>query len=194
MINSQRKKEIIEYLSDTDYRTLKDIADKFAISMNTARRDINELAEENLVKKFYGGVSLARKKDSIYVITKVIEVVNWDLIVVGSRLKHSSCSLINVYDWDYLNSLNVNKAFLATTGLTIQGGATNPDNAETIIKTSMMKRSQENFLLTDSSKFDRTSLRTFANIEDFDKIITSGSVPKHFVEYCAAGSTQLIIA
>jgi len=55
MINSQRKKEIIEYLSDTDYRTLKDIADKFAISMNTARRDINELAEENLVKKFYGG-------------------------------------------------------------------------------------------------------------------------------------------
>ena len=189
MINSQRKKEIIEYLSDTDYRTLKDIADKFAISMNTARRDINELAEENLVKKFYGGVSLARN-----VITKVIEVVNWDLIVVGSRLKHSSCSLINVYDWDYLNSLNVNKAFLATTGLTIQGGATNPDNAETIIKTSMMKRSQENFLLTDSSKFDRTSLRTFANIEDFDKIITSGSVPKHFVEYCAAGSTQLIIA
>lgn len=132
--------------------------------------------------------------NNIYVITKVIEVVNWDLIVVGSRLKHSSCSLINVYDWDYLNSLNVNKAFLATTGLTIQGGATNPDNAETIIKTSMMKRSQENFLLTDSSKFDRTSLRTFANIEDFDKIITSGSVPKHFVEYCAAGSTQLIIA
>ena len=59
MINSQRKKEIIEYLSDTDYRTLKDIADKFAISMNTARRDINELAEENLVKKFYGGVRLA---------------------------------------------------------------------------------------------------------------------------------------
>ena len=66
MINSQRKKEIIEYLSDTDYRTLKDIADKFAISMNTARRDINELAEENLVKKFYGGVSLARKKDSTF--------------------------------------------------------------------------------------------------------------------------------
>ena len=62
MINSQRKKEIIEYLSDTDYRTLKDIADKFAISMNTARRDINELAEENLVKKFYGGVSWLGKR------------------------------------------------------------------------------------------------------------------------------------
>ena len=35
MINSQRKKEIIEYLSDTDYRTLKDIAEKFGISMNS---------------------------------------------------------------------------------------------------------------------------------------------------------------
>ena len=41
MINSQRKKEIIEYLSDTDYRTLKDIADKFAISMNTTEISMN---------------------------------------------------------------------------------------------------------------------------------------------------------
>ena len=76
MINNQRKKEIIEYLSDTDYRTLKDIADKFAISMNTARRDINELAEENLVKKFYGGVSLARKAESPHISRKSKELRN----------------------------------------------------------------------------------------------------------------------
>lgn len=251
MINSQRKKEVIDYLSNVDYRTLQEIADKFNISMNTARRDINELADENLVKKFYGGVSLAKKKDSsfqsrmdsrieekqkiaqyaaalvkdkdlifidsgsttslladylnkdfhltivtnnIHVITKVVDVVNWECIVIGSRLKHSSCSLINVYDWDYLNSLNLNKAFLATTGLTIQSGATNPDNAETIIKTSMMKRSQENYLLTDSSKFDHTSLRTFANIDDFNKIVTSGTVPKYYTEHFSTSSTQLIIA
>lgn len=251
MINSQRKKEILDYLSDIDYRTLQEISEKFSISMNTARRDINELADENLVKKFYGGVSLARKRDSsfqsrsvsqieekqkiaqyaaellkdndlifidsgstttllvdylnkdyhltivtnnIHVIAKVADVENWELIVIGSRLKHSSCSLINVYDWDYLNSLNLNKAFLATTGLTIQAGATNPDNAETIIKTAMMKRSQENYLLSDSSKFDHTSLRTFANIDDFNKIITSGSIPKYYLEYFSSSNTKLIVA
>lgn len=251
MINSQRKKEVIDYLSDVDYRTLQEISEKFNISKNTARRDINELAEENLVIKFYGGVSLAKKKDSpfqsrivsrieekqkiarysatlvkdndlifidsgsttsllpdyldedfhltivtnnIQVIAKVADVENWELIVIGSKLKHSSYSLINVYDWDYLNSLNLNKAFLATTGLTIQAGATNPDNAETIIKTSMMKRSQENYLLTDSSKFDHTSLRTFANSDDFNKIITSGTVPKYYIDYFSTSSTQLIVA
>lgn len=251
MINSQRKKEIIDYLSSADYRTLQDISEKFNISMNTARRDINDLAAENLVNKFYGGISLAKKKDStfqtrielhieekkkiakyaasllndndiifidsgsttsllpdymnkehhysivtnnIYVIVKVADVPNWDLISVGSRLKHSSCSLINVLDWEYLNSLNLNKAFLAATGLTLQAGATSPDNAETIIKTHMMKRSQKNFLLMDSSKFDHTSLRTFAVIEDFNEIITSGTIPDYYSEYCATSSTQLIIA
>lgn len=250
MMNTFRKKEIIEYLSNADYRTLKDISKAFNISMNTARKDINELADEHLVDKFYGGVSLAKKKDStfqsridahleekrriaqfaatlinendlifidsgsttslltdylkknchytiltnnIYVIMNIASNKNWDLIVVGTNLKHSSYSLVNVYNWDYLNSLNVNKAFLATTGLTIQNGATNPNNAETVIKTRMMKRSQENYLLTDFTKFDQTSFRTFANIDAFNSIITSGTVPKYYYEFCSTIKTQLIV-
>lgn len=251
MISSQRKKEILEYLSEADYRSLKEISDKFNVSINTIRRDINELCEENLVTKFYGGVSLSKKHDSsfkiretsnaeeknkiakyaatlvkdndlifidagsttsqlvdyfnsnyhltivtnnLHVINKVIHHENWDLIVVGSKLKHSSLSLINVHDWDYLNSLNLNKAFLATTGLTIKAGATNPDNAEAIIKSTMMKRSNESYLLMDSTKFDQTSLVTFAKIDDFYKVITSGSVPKHYIEHFSSSNTQLIIA
>lgn len=250
MINSQRKKEILEYLSDVEYRTLKDISSKFNVSMNTIRSDINELAEANYIKKFYGGVSLVRKNDSSYnnrsssnlkekqkiaeyaaslirnndlifidagsttslltdylnhdfhltivtnnlqIINKVVEVSNWDLIVVGTNLKRSSLSLINVYNWDYLNSLNLNKSFIATTGLTIKSGATNTDNAETKIKSSMMNRSQENYLLTDSSKFDQTSLITFANIDDFHEIITSGTVPQYYLTYFSSNNLQLTI-
>ncbi len=251
MINSQRKKEILEYLSDVDYRTVKDISEKFNVSMNTVRRDINELADSNYVEKFYGGVRLARKSDSTYdyrilsnlnekqkiaeyaaalikdndlifidsgsttpllvdyidrnysltivtnnlhVIRKVTEINNWDVIVVGSQLKHSSHSFINVMNWDYLNTLNLNKAFIATTGLTIKSGATNPDNAEAIIKTGMMKRSSENYLMMDSSKFDQTSLITFASIEDFYMIITSGTVPQYYLDYFAEKNIQFKIA
>ena len=66
MINSQRKKEILDYLSDADYRSIKEISEHFNVSLNTTRRDINELVEENLVEKFYGGVSLIRKHGSTY--------------------------------------------------------------------------------------------------------------------------------
>lgn len=250
MIN-QRKKDILEYLSDVDFRTVKEISEKFNVSMNTVRRDINELTEANYVQKFYGGVSLVRKSDSEYdyrnmsnsgekqkiaeyaatlvkdndlifidsgttthwivdyinrnynltivtnnlhVIKKVTEVSNWDLIVVGSNLKHSSHSFINVQNWDYLNSINLNKAFIATTGLTIKSGATNPDSAEAIIKTSMMKRSSESYLLMDSSKFDQTSLLTFAGINDFYRIITSGSVPQYYIDYFTENNIQFKIA
>lgn len=250
MINNVRKKEILEYLSDVEYRTLNDLAKKCNVSMNTIRRDINELAEENYVQKFYGGVSLVRKKDSTYenritsnlkekqriaayaaslvqdndiifidsgsttsllvdymdpnykltivtnnlhIVSKIIQIEQWDLIMVGSNLRHSSQSLINVHNWDYLDSLNLNKAFIAATGLTIKSGATNTDNGETIIKTQLMKRSNESYLMLDSSKFDQTSLITFAKIEDFCKIITSGSIPEHYTQYFKDNNIQIKI-
>lgn len=250
MINSKRKKQILEFLSGVDFRTVEEIAQKFNVSANTVRRDINELAEANYVQKFYGGISLVRKSDSTYdhralsnlsekekiaeyaatlikdndlifidsgsttslildyinqsynltiatnnlhVIEKAIEIKNWDIIVIGSHLKHSSHSFINVQNWDYLNSLNFNKAFIATTGLTIKSGATNPDNAEALIKANMMKRSSESYLLMDSSKFDQTSLVTFASINDFYMIITSGSVPQYYLDYFTENNIQFKI-
>ena len=204
MINSQRKKEIIEYLSDVNYRTLKDIAEKFNISMNTVRRDINELVSENKVRKFYGGVSLIRKESSTYNSRAVKNYEQKNRIAqyaatlvqdnaLISKLKHSSHSLIDVHDWDYLNSLNLNKAFIATTGLTIKSGATNPNNEDATIKSSMIKRSQESYLLLDSTKFEQTSLITFAELQDFDKIITAGDVPEYYKEYLHDHNIQLKI-
>jgi DeoR family myo-inositol catabolism operon transcriptional repressor len=87
----------------------------------------------------------------------------------------------------------LNKAFIATTGLTIKSGATNPDNAEALIKTNMMKRSSESYLLVDSSKFDQTSLVTFASINDFYMIITSGSVPQYYFDYFTENNIQFKI-
>ena len=221
------------------------------VSINTIRRDINELAANNHVQKFYGGVSLARENDShfqsrntinleekkkvakaaaalikdndmifidsgsttsliidylnrndhltivtnnLHVTNKVINIENWNLIIVGTQLRHSSHSLINVQSWDYLDSLNLNKAFIATTGLTIKSGATNTAMEETIIKSKLMKRSNFCYLVMDPSKFDRTSLVTFAKISDFDGIITSGDVPKHFLDYFKEHNIQLTIA
>lgn len=242
MTSEQRKKEILKYVSKADFRSLKDIAEHFQISINTARHDVNELSSQNLLQKFYGGVKVIEKKQSskytarmnknreeklriakfaaqlvqdndilfidagtttsgiidylnkdfhltfvtnnIHVMSRVVDVENWDMIVVGSRLKHSSHSLINVHDWDYLHTLNLNKAFIATTGLTIHSGATNPDHGDAMIKSTMIKQSQYSFLLLDSTKFDQTSLSTFAKMTDFARIITDKAVPKSYCEYC----------
>lgn len=132
--------------------------------------------------------------NNLHVINKVKDIVNWDIILVGTKLKHSSHSFINFQDWDYINSLNLNKAFIAATGFTLKSGATNPDNAEAIIKINMMKRSLQSYLLLDSSKFDQTSLITFAKPEEFCKIITSGLIAQHYIDAFAKSETELIIA
>lgn len=251
MINNKKKNAILDYLSDAESRTFDDLTKKFGVSLNTMRKYINELAEENYVQKFYGGVSLAKKDDSNYhrrvtvnledkqkiaeaaaklinnndiifidsgsttsllvdylnrndhltivtnnlhVTNKIMDIPNWNLIIVGSTLRHSSHSLVNVPSWDYLQSLNLNKAFLATTGLTIKSGATNTAREETIIKSRMMGRCHERFLLMDASKFDHTSLLTFASIDEFNAIITADRAPSHYREYCRNHNIKLIIA
>ena len=251
MTGNQRKKEILEYLSESEFKTLKDITDKFKISMNTARRDIDDLAKSGLVNKFYGGVSLVRTNDSsfdnrnsshlaekqriasfvattiiedgdliymdsgsttallldyidpsykltivtnnLHVIYKAMNNTNWSVIVVGSTLRHTSHSLINIQNLDYLNSLNLTKAMIATTGLTIKSGATNTDNSEATIKSTMIKRCKSVYLLTDASKLGKTSLVTFASIDEFDHIITSGKVPQHMLDYLINSNIQLTI-
>lgn len=131
--------------------------------------------------------------NNLHVINKVKDIVNWEIILVGTKLKHSSHSFINFQDWDYINSLNLNKAFIAATGFTIKSGATNPDNAEAIIKINMMKRSLQSYLLLDSSKFDQTSLITFAKPDEFCKIITSGLIAQYYIDAFAKSETELII-
>lgn len=118
----------------------------------------------------------------------------WNLIVIGSTLNHSTQSLINVDNWQHIQSLNIDKAFMATTGLSLSSGATNPFHEEAIIKSEIVKKSKASYLLADSSKFDKVSLLTFSSIQNFDLIITSKKIPTHFNRYFQENKIKYVIA
>jgi DeoR/GlpR family transcriptional regulator of sugar metabolism len=57
----ERLNQIIELLSQQGKLTVSEIVEHFSVSEATARRDLNSLASEGLIKRFYGGAILNQK-------------------------------------------------------------------------------------------------------------------------------------
>lgn len=55
---SRRQREILEWLHEIDELSTEQLADRFNVSSQTIRRDINDLDEQGLVRRVHGGLSL----------------------------------------------------------------------------------------------------------------------------------------
>lgn len=125
-------------------------------------------------------------------INKAKDIINWSILVLGTRFRRSSYSFTDEHDWSYFDTLNINKAFLATTGFTIKSGATNPNTAEAAVKTKMTSSIENTILLTDYSKFGQTSLYTFGMPQQFKKIITCGNIDSSFKDALSTMGVEFI--
>ncbi|GHU63208.1 DeoR family transcriptional regulator [Clostridia bacterium] len=78
MIKEQRQQQIIQLLEENDVMMNSALAEYFGTSLMTIRRDIDELAEDEIVIKLHGGVAL-KKTQSLHIghVTRVNE--NTDL-------------------------------------------------------------------------------------------------------------------
>ena len=218
--------------------TLKELQSEFNISMNTVRRDINELIENENIKKIYGGVQYDAKSlefknfderkskekdakeligrkasrfvedgDIIYIdsgtttvnlsyylctkknltlITNNLQVIfetshkdNINLISLGGELNKKSFSFADKKTTMFLKDLNIDKAFMSSTGLSVKNGATN----------SIFEKKV--FLLIDHSKFEKNTLFTFCKIDNIDCIITD-KAPENYRKIATDHNIELI--
>ena len=60
-----RKKNLLEFLNKRGYATIEELAQHFAVTPQTMRRDINQLADEGRVQRFHGGVGMPLSTENI---------------------------------------------------------------------------------------------------------------------------------
>lgn len=65
-MKNTRLKEIESYLKEKNTSTVQELCEVFNVSVNTIRRDIDDLVERGTVRKFYGGISYNKAKYSTY--------------------------------------------------------------------------------------------------------------------------------
>ena len=116
------------------------------------------------------------------------------LYSLPGTLNPKTNSLIGADTTKAIEKYNINKAFLASTGLTFESGVTNSEQMEYDIKRAVIEKSTKTYLLIDSTKFGKVSLITFASIGDFDAVITDKMPAQEYVDLLKENNVELIIA
>ncbi len=231
------------------------LCNTFNVSKNTIRRDINELENQGIIKKVYGGIvleeshstspepfqlrksknfqqkqqvarmaaSFVEDNDVIFIdsgtttmhmlpyllntknltiITASVNVVNaaaiytgtkeFNLITTGGTLYYPSMAFVGPSVLKCLDNYNISKIFLASTGISLENGATNASISENEIKRKLMTKSGEKFLLIDSSKLDVSSLVTFSPLQNFNYIFLDTLPPEKYIQYCKEQGVHLL--
>lgn len=131
--------------------------------------------------------------NSFDVIEYCTSLTNITLFVIGSMYKHKTRSFIDIQNEINISNFNVNKAFMATTGLSINNGLTNSDPLEYTIKRKICEIAEEIYVMVDSSKYDKPTLLTYCKLSEIDFFITDKTPPKKYSDYFKEENITVII-
>mgnify|MGYP001141186163 FL=1 len=116
-------------------------------------------------------------------ITQAMPYDNLTIFSTGGMLERKTNSFVGYQSVDRLKAYNVNKAFIASTGLSIDHGVTNSSPLETDIKKTLVQKSAQTFLLVDDSKFDHYALTTFCDLHEIDIVVTNQEPNEAYLQY-----------
>ena len=119
---------------------------------------------------------------------------NLNVISLPGQLYRKTSSFTGLDAIRFLKSYNITIAFMGASALSLEHGVSNSSPLEYEIKMTAMQRSAKSVLLIDCEKFGPTALLTYAQISDFDAIVTERVPAPEYAKACQDGGTELIIA
>jgi DeoR family fructose operon transcriptional repressor len=169
---------------DTLQKQVKNLAEKQAI----AKRAI-ELVEDGDTIAIDTGTTtlefakLLTSKEQITVVVNDVKIASYleyntnaSIILIGGLIRrHYNCTVGHMAT-DALKGLNVDKAFMATNGISIKRGLTTPDMGQAEVKKAMMDIASEIIVLCDSTKIENMAFVQFATIDRVDRLITDNQI------------------
>ena len=131
---------------------------------------------------------------SLRAIISAMPLQNINVISLPGQLYRNTGSFTGLDAIRYLANYNISLAIMGASAFSLTGGVSNSSALESEIKATAMRRAAKKLLLTDSTKFGRNSMLTYAQLSDFDYIITEKTPAPEYVKACLDSGTQLIIA
>lgn len=129
---------------------------------------------------------------NIYVLNYATRYNNLNVIATGGYVYPPSNALVGPGVVSCIKAYNFSKIFLASTGISIEHGATNASPLECEIKQRLVQKSCPNFLLVDNSKLDVASLMTYCDLKALDNIIMNAPPPEKYLSYFEKNNVRLM--
>ncbi len=148
-------------------------------------------------------LQLAKKIKNIKNITVITNGINIatelldssiEVILISGFLDKKSSTLFGPLAEKTLSNLTADKLFQGVDGVDLEVGLTTPNIQEAHLSQLMMKISNEQIVLADSSKFGRRSLGVIGRLGEIDKIITDDKIEEGYQKKMEEEGVEVIIA
>ncbi|MFD0675489.1 MULTISPECIES: DeoR/GlpR family DNA-binding transcription regulator [unclassified Paenibacillus] len=105
-----------------------------------------------------------------------------ELCILGGYRRKSTYTIIGPSALSMMSELNVDIAFLGCSGVDLERGLSIFHREEAELKKRMIKSSHRKVLLADHTKFGRTALISFAELNEMDTLITNHQTDEAIIQ------------
>ncbi len=96
--------------------------------------------------------------------------------LLGGQVNRNTISVSGVNSCNFIKDVNIDIAFIAASGFSIENGFTSGTYTECEIKKEVINGARKKIVLMDSKKIDKIMPFTFAFMEDIDVLVTDGEM------------------
>ncbi|MCG8541576.1 MAG: DeoR/GlpR family DNA-binding transcription regulator [Clostridia bacterium] len=140
-----------------------------------------------------------KDKQNITIITNSLNIIvesapyaNLNVISTGGILQRKTNSFAGIATVNFLKSLNIDKAFMATTGISIEKGVTNTTYLEAEIKKLVVKISDKIVVMADHTKIDKAAFMRYCDLSDIDYFATNNMPSLKYIDFFERNHVQLL--
>ena len=130
---------------------------------------------------------------NLNIISKICNKPNLTLMFGGGYFHADTYMFESPESISLIKRTRASKVFVSAAGVHDSLGVTCANNYELATKQAILESGAEKILVLDSSKFGLVKPCYFADITDFDKIITDKSLPDYWVNYIADKGISLVM-
>ena len=131
---------------------------------------------------------------AINILSLVAQLERVDSVITGGALHKNTMMFESSEGIALVRRFRATKAFISAAGITTDFGITCRNNYERETKRAAIESSAERILLADSSKFGTIRSAHFAELPEFDTIVTDEGIPQEYREAIADLGIRLILA
>lgn len=130
---------------------------------------------------------------TLNILFKVYGNENWEITFTGGRFHRNTLMFESSEGIELIRKMRINKAFISAAGVDEKLGITCANHYEVETKRAVMKSSDTKILLSDSSKFGKVKVAYFADLSDFDLVITDSGLDPYYQNVIRALGLQLLL-
>ncbi len=148
---------------------------------------------------YYLALELRAKRElvvvtnGLLVATALADAPGISVIVTGGMLRLSAMSLVGDLGADVLRTTRINKGFLGARGLSLSRGLMDLNPDEVRIKQEMADACEQVYGIFDGTKWHRSALLAFVQVEELAGIVTDSSAPTTEVEAWRGAGVDVMV-